>query len=96
VLALGRVMRRHPLPGTLVGVGGTCVVEQWFRRAMMVRLLKEKQFTPAGLRAGRAIYDYLAGSPAERLIWHGRQAAVTTLEHNGQECAALRAPAARP
>ena len=52
VLALCRVMWGHLPSETLLGVGNTHVLEQWFRRAMTVLLLKEKQFTPAGLRAG--------------------------------------------
>ena len=81
VLALCRLMWWHLPPETLLGVVNTHVLEQWFRRAMTVLLPKERQFTPAGLRAGGATHDYLAGSTVERLMWRGRWAAITILKH---------------
>ncbi len=83
-------------PETLLGVGSAHVLEQWLRRAMTVLLLKEGQLTPAGLRAGGATHDYLAGSPVERLMWRGRWAAFTVLKQYVQECASVLATAVLP
>ena len=87
----GRLLPHQPLsPGNIRGLEG------WFRWAMVSLGLKERQFTPAGLRAGGATHDYLAGSPVERLMWRGRWAALSTLKHYVQECASVLATATMP
>ncbi len=61
--------------------GNTVMLERWFRWAMVTLGLGERQFTPAGLRAGGATHDYLKGSPVERLLRRGRWASLATLKH---------------
>ncbi len=96
VLLLCRVMWGELPPSASLGPGNTHMLERWFRWAMLGMRLKERQFTPGGLRAGGATHDYLAGSPVERLMWRGRWAAIGTLEHYVQECASVLATASLP
>ena len=93
VIALCRLMWSTLLPDQSLVAGNTCGLERWFRRAMAALLLGERQFTPAGLRAGGATHDYLNGSTVERLMWRGRWAALSTLKHYVQECASVLATA---
>lgn len=52
--------------------------------------------TLAGLRAGGATFQYLAGISLEQIRWNGRWQAPRTLEFYIQECAALSLLAALP
>ena len=96
VLALCRSSWGALPPGARLGPTNTHELEKWFRWALKLLLLRENQFTPAGLRAGGATHDYLAGSPVERLMWRGRWAALTTLKHYVQECTSVLATASMP
>jgi hypothetical protein len=96
VLLLCQAVWGHLPPRQALAPGNIRCLEGWFRWAMVCLGLKERQFTPAGLRAGGATHDYLAGSPVERLMWRGRWAALSTLKHYVQECASVLATATMP
>ena len=76
---------------------GVRQIEGWFR-AVLPRLgLRPTAYTPAGLRAGGATFDYLSrGSTVEQLMWRGIWQTLTSLRHYVQEAAATMSVAQLP
>ena len=83
-------------PGVRLGPTNTHELKKEFRWTLKLLPWCENRFTLAGLRAGRATHDYLAGSPVERRMWRGQGSASTTLKHYVRECASGLAAASMP